>query len=49
MCYIIIALELLLFGNSDLENDINIANLQLTGLKECHIPMPNALVCKQYG
>ena len=25
------------------------SNLQLTGLKECYIPTPNALVCKQYG
>ena len=25
------------------------SNLQLTCLKECYIPTPNALVCKQYG
>ena len=25
------------------------SNLQLTGLKECYIPTPNVLVCKQYG
>jgi hypothetical protein len=26
-----------------------LSNLQLTCLKECYIPTPNALVCKQYG
>jgi hypothetical protein len=40
--YIIIALE---WENNSYRE---LSNLQLTCLKECYIPTPNALVCKQY-